>query len=75
MGSRCFLNIALHLHTLENFLEWSICTIKWRFPGWNEVNNLARAFLELEGLSVTTSQAANIKMLYDGQLDVDSVVH
>ena len=34
-------------------------------PGWNKVDKLARALLELEGLCVTTSQAANIKKLYD----------
>ena len=40
-------------------------------PGWNTVDKLAKALLELEGLCVTPSQASNIKKLYDKLLDID----
>ena len=34
-------------------------------PGWERVDALTEALLELTGLSVTASQAEKIKQLYD----------
>lgn len=40
-------------------------------PGWDKVDKLARALLELQGLSVSSNQAAHIKELYGNLLDYD----
>ncbi len=40
-------------------------------PGWDRVDHLARALLNLSGLSVTNLQAKEIKMLYDDLLPYD----
>ena len=40
-------------------------------PGWDKVDNLAEALLELRGLSVTSSQADNITHLYNNLSDFD----
>ena len=38
---------------------------------WDKVDHLAKALIELKGLSITNSQARNIKELYDALLDYD----
>lgn len=40
-------------------------------PGWDRVDQLAKALLDLQGLSVTTSQALHIQKLYKNLLDYD----
>ena len=40
-------------------------------PGWDRVGELAKAFVGLSGLSVTTSQAREIKRLYNNLLEFD----
>ena len=40
-------------------------------PGWDKVDQLARALLDLCGLSVTNIQAASIKTLYADLLEYD----
>ena len=40
-------------------------------PGWDRVNKLAEALLELEGLSLSHSQVQKIKNLYDGLMDIN----
>ena len=40
-------------------------------PGWEKVDKLVRALLELEGLCVTNAQANTIKTLYSQLLEFD----
>ncbi|KAK3720983.1 hypothetical protein QZH41_018540, partial [Actinostola sp. cb2023] len=40
-------------------------------PGWDKVDALAKALVELDGLSVTNAQARVIKELYENLLDYD----
>ena len=40
-------------------------------PGWEKVDALAEALLNLTGLSVTSTQVDNIKGLYDNLSDFD----
>lgn len=40
-------------------------------PGWDRVDELAKALIELDGLAVTTSQAQDIEDLYDRLVDYD----
>ena len=40
-------------------------------PGWEKVDQLVRALLELEGLCVTNAQANTIKTLYSQLLEYD----
>lgn len=40
-------------------------------PGWDRVDKLARALIDLHGLSVTKMQASAIKKLYHNLLDFD----
>lgn len=40
-------------------------------PGWDRVDSLARALLELSGLSVTSAQASKIQQLYSDLLEYD----
>ena len=40
-------------------------------PGWEKVDRLARALLNLKGLCVTNTQAEELKTLYSQLLDYD----
>ena len=40
-------------------------------PGWEKVDRLARALLNLKGLCVTNAQAEELKTLYSQLLDYD----
>ena len=40
-------------------------------PGWNQVDKLAKALIDLQGLAVTSAQAENIKTLYSDLLPYD----
>lgn len=40
-------------------------------PGWDKVDVLARALVDLKGLSVTNDQARNIQQLYHGLNEFD----
>ena len=40
-------------------------------PGWDRVDALAKALLELEGLAVTSSQAQQIEHLYNRLVEYD----
>ena len=40
-------------------------------PGWDKVDQLADALVELQGLSVTNAQAVNIKSLDNALVDYD----
>lgn len=40
-------------------------------PGWDRVDQLAKVLLDLQGLSVTASQALHIQKLYKNLLDYD----
>ena len=40
-------------------------------PGWNRVDKLAHALISLSGLSVTNTQAGEIKKLYEDLLPYD----
>ena len=40
-------------------------------PGWEKVDRLAKALLDLKGLCVTNAQAKELKMLYSQLLDYD----
>lgn len=40
-------------------------------PGWDRVEKLARALINLRGLSVSSTQAAEIKELYSNLLEFD----
>ena len=40
-------------------------------PGWDKVDRLAKALVDLSGLSITNNQARNIKVLYDELLEFD----
>ena len=40
-------------------------------PGWEKVDQLAQALVQLSGLAVTSVEAARIKQLYDSMLEYD----
>ena len=40
-------------------------------PGWGRVEKLARALIQLQGLSLTRAEADEIKKLYNNMLDYD----
>ena len=40
-------------------------------PGWDKVDKLAEALINMEGLFVTNAQAEVVKQLYDNLLDYD----
>ena len=40
-------------------------------PGWDRVNDLAKALIDLDGLAVTASQAQKIEHLYNRLVDYD----
>lgn len=40
-------------------------------PGWDRVDDLAKALMELNGIAITTTQAQEIKHLYNRLLDYD----
>ena len=40
-------------------------------PGWDKVDRLAKALINIQGLSISNAQAKHIKELYDALLDFD----
>ena len=57
-----------HTHTLQAEAGEDDALDARGIPGWDKVDHLAKA---LKGLSITNSQARNIKELYDALLDYD----
>ena len=46
-------------------------TDAWGIPGWDKVDSLAQALINLKGISVTTAQAITIKRLYHALFEYD----
>ena len=67
----CYLFSYLQEESSASLQEDEVAADASGIPGWDRVDDLAKALMELDGLAVNTSQAQEIEHLYNRLVDYD----